>query len=168
MQQTSGSNDGIDWIRRAGRSLALAGAMLPLLLIGGLKFTQIEIEALKPLIGGTPWLAWLYPVFGESGASYFLGIVEITAAALLLASRWSPRAALYGGAMAALTFLVTSSLLFALPISEAKAGGFPALNVLGQFLLKDVALLGIALIIAGEGLVRMRDSNARPLAGGRS
>lgn len=175
MRQAFGSNDDrqfparalndINWIRRAGRSLALIGTILPLLLIGGLKFTQIEIEALKPLIGGTPWLAWLYPVFGEAGASYFLGIVEITAAALLVASPWSPRAAVCGGAMAALTFLVTSSILVALPVWEAKAGGFPALNILGQFLLKDVALLGIALFIAGEGLARMRGSDARPLAG---
>jgi len=112
-----------------------------------------------------PWLAWLYPVFGEAGASYFLGIVEITAAALLVASPWSPRAAVCGGAMAAITFLVTSSLLFALPVWEAQAGGFPALNILGQFLLKDVAFLGIALVIASEGLARMRSSDARPLAG---
>ncbi len=166
MQQIFDSNG--RWIHRAGRSLALTGAVLPLLLIGGLKFTQVEIEALKPLIGGTPWLAWLYQVFGEAGASYFLGIVEITAAALLVASPWSPRAAVCGGAMAALTFLVTSSLLVALPIWEAKAGGFPALNILGQFLLKDVALLGIALVIAGEGFVRLRGTDARRLAGGRS
>jgi uncharacterized membrane protein YkgB len=114
--------DGIDWIRHTGRSLALIGTMLPLLLIGGLKFTQIEIEALT----------------------------------------------VRGGTMAALTFLVTSSLLVALPIWEAKAGGFPALNILRQFLLKDVALLGIALFIAGEGFARMRGSDARPLTGGGS
>lgn len=48
-------------IRRAGRLVALASAVLPLLLIGGLKFTQFEVEALKPLIGGAPWLAWGFP-----------------------------------------------------------------------------------------------------------
>ena len=41
-------------IERAGRVIALIGIVLPLLLIGGLKFTSFEIEALKPLIGGTP------------------------------------------------------------------------------------------------------------------
>jgi uncharacterized membrane protein YkgB len=41
-------------IRRVGRAAALAGVVLPLLLIGGLKFTQFEIEALKPLIGSAP------------------------------------------------------------------------------------------------------------------
>lgn len=37
-----------DMVQRAGRMVALAGVMLPLLLIGGLKFTRFEIEALKP------------------------------------------------------------------------------------------------------------------------
>jgi uncharacterized membrane protein YkgB len=139
---------------RAGRAIALAGAVLPLFLIGILKFTQVEIEALKPLIGGTPWLSWLYPVLGERGAYILLGIVEILAAALLAASPWSARAAIAGGAIAALTFLTTTSLLFALPVWEEASGGFPWLNGLGSFLIKDVALLGIALVVLGEGLER--------------
>ncbi|MGH8175477.1 MAG: YkgB family protein [Steroidobacter sp.] len=154
-------------VQRAGRAIALIGAVLPLLMIGGMKFTQVEIDGLEPLISGTPWLAWLYPVFGKAGASYFLGIVEISVAALLLASPWSPRAAVLGGAAAALTFLITSSLFLTLPVWEEKAGGFPALNILGQFLLKDVALLGIALVITGEALARMRSLRVRPAQGDR-
>jgi uncharacterized membrane protein YkgB len=128
-------------VQRAGRAIALIGAVLPLLMIGGMKFTQVEIDGLEPVISGTPWLAWLYPVFGKAGASYFLGIVEISGAAL--------------------TFLITSSLFLTLPVWEEKAGGFPALNILGQFLLKDVALLGIALVITGEALARMRSLRVR-------
>ena len=41
-------------IQRIGRGLALAGVVFSLLLIGGLKLTQLEVEALLPLIGGTP------------------------------------------------------------------------------------------------------------------
>lgn len=141
-------------ISRAGRALALAGVVLPLLLIGILKFTQVEIDALKPLITGTPWLAWLYPVFGEAGASYLLGIVEILAALLLAASPWSARAGITGGALGVVTFFTTSSLLIALPVWEAASGGFPWLNGLGSFLLKDIALLGIALVVLGESLCR--------------
>ena len=150
-------------IRRAGRAVALAGVVLPLLLIGGLKFTRFEVEALKPLIGGTPWLAWLYPVFGEAGASYLLGVVEIATALLLLTSPWSPRAGVVGGALGGLTFLVTTSLLFALPIWEPAAGGFPALSGAGQFLIKDVALLGISLVVLGESLARVAgNATGRP------
>jgi uncharacterized membrane protein YkgB len=109
---------------------------------------------LKPLITGTPWLAWLYPVFGEAGASYLLGVVEILAALLLAASPWSARAGIAGGALGVVTFFTTSSLLIALPIWEAASGGFPWLNGLGSFLVKDIALLGIALVVLGESLGR--------------
>ena len=142
-------------IQHAGRIVALTGVVLPLLLIGGLKFTQFEIEALRPLISNTPWLAWMYPVLGEAGASYFLGTVEIATALLLIASIRYPRAGVVGGALAALAFLVTTSVLFVMPIWEPTAGGFPALNGFGQFLLKDVALLGISLVVLGESLARV-------------
>jgi uncharacterized membrane protein YkgB len=141
-------------IGRLGRAVALLGVILPLLLIGGMKFTQVEIDGLKPLIGGTPWLAWMYPVFGEAGASYLLGVVEIAAALLLLASPWSALAGVAGGAISAVIFLVTCSIMIALPIWEPTLG-FPALGPLGQFLIKDVALLGIALVVLGESLGRL-------------
>jgi uncharacterized membrane protein YkgB len=144
-------------VRKIGGGVALTGAILPLLLIGGLKFTTPEIEALKPLISGTPWLAWLYPAFGESGASYLLGVVEILAAVLLAVSPWFPRPGLVGAALAAVTFFVTSTLMIVLPVWDESLGGFPALNPGGQFLIKDIALLGIALFVAGDCLARMRD-----------
>ena len=142
-------------IRRAGRAVALTGVVLPLLLIGGLKFTQFEIEALKPLIGSAPWLAWMYSVLGEARTSYLLGVVEITTAFLLIASPRFPRAGVVGGALGALIFFTTTSLLFAIPIWEPAAGGFPAINGAGSFLIKDVALLGVSLVVMGESLGRI-------------
>jgi uncharacterized membrane protein YkgB len=142
----------------AGRALALAGVVLPLFLIGILKFTQIEIDALKPLISGTPWLSWLYPVFGETGASYLLGTVELFTVVLFIASPWSARAGVAAGALGTLTFAVTVSTMFALPIWEESLGSFPWLNALGQFLIKDVALLGVSIIVFGEGLARLTQS----------
>ncbi|WP_287285595.1 DUF417 family protein [Mesorhizobium sp.] len=59
--------------------------------------------------------------------------------------------------MAALIFLVTRSIMVALPIWEPTLG-FPALGPAGQFLIKDVALLGIALVILGERLNRLNKS----------
>jgi reactive chlorine resistance protein C len=147
-------------VRSTGRTIALAGVILPLFLIGILKFTPIEVEALKPLIGGTPWLAWLYPVFGETGAAALLGVVEVITAVLLLASPWSARAGILGGAVGTLTFLVTVSTMLALPIWEAGSGGFPWLDPTGQFLIKDVALLGVSLVVFGEGLDRWRRAAA--------
>ena len=44
--------------------------------------------------------------------------------------------------------------MLALPIWEPTLG-FPALGPLGQFLVKDVALLGIALAVLAESLARL-------------
>jgi uncharacterized membrane protein YkgB len=143
-----------------GRAIALAGVILPLFLIGILKFTAIEVEVLKPLINSTPWLAWLYSIFGEAGTSTLLGVVEVFTAALLLASPWSPRAGVLGGALGAATFAVTSSTMLALPIWEAGSGGFPFLDALGSFLIKDIALLGVSVVVLGEGLARLRARRA--------
>jgi reactive chlorine resistance protein C len=146
--------DGATRLQRWGRVVSLVGVLLPLLLIGGLKFTEPEIEALSPLIAGTPWLSWLHSVFGKAGSSYFLGIVEIAAAIFLMASPWSARAGLIGAGLAILTFLVTSTLI-ALPMAwDPRLGGFPALGPFGQFVIKDIALLGVALLVAGNCLAR--------------
>ena len=137
-----------------GRQIAVLGVVMPLLMIGLLKFTSIEVEALKPLISQTPWLAWLYAVFGETKTSYLLGVVEILAAVLLVASRWSAKAAIAGGALCTLTFVTTLSIMLAVPIWETASGGFPWLNRAGSFLIKDLALLGVSLMVLAEGHVR--------------
>ncbi|MBQ4876412.1 DUF417 family protein [Pseudoalteromonas luteoviolacea] len=146
----------INFMHKVGQGTALLGVVLPLLLIGVLKFTPTEVEALKPVINGTPWLTWLYAVFGFEGASYFLGVVEIITATLLIMSVWSVRAGIMGGAMGTVTFLVTVSTLLVLPIGEDKEGGLPFLNFLGQFLIKDVALLGISILVLANCLARFR------------
>jgi uncharacterized membrane protein YkgB len=143
-------------LQRWSRAVLLAGVALPLLTIGGLKFTAIEVRALQPMIDGTPWLAWTFVVFGETTASRLIGTVEIVVALLLLASPLSPRAGVAGGTLASLIFLVTLSMFFALPVWEAGSGGFPALSGVGAFLVKDLALLGGSLVVASESLARLR------------
>jgi uncharacterized membrane protein YkgB len=60
-----------------------------------------------------------------------------------------------GGALGAATFAVTVSIMLALPVWEASLGGFPWINPLGSFLIKDVALLGVSLVVLGECLARL-------------
>jgi uncharacterized membrane protein YkgB len=59
-------------------------------------------------------------------------------------------------------FATTLSFLLTTPgVWEASLGGFPAISVLpGQFLLKDVVLLGAALFSAGEALEAARRRRA--------
>nr|WP_225779018.1 DUF417 family protein [Pseudomonas sp. Marseille-Q3773] len=64
-------------------------------------------------------------------------------------------AAVAGGALCALTFIATLSILFAVPIWESGSGGFPWLNHNGSCLIKVLALLGISLTILAQGLTRL-------------
>jgi uncharacterized membrane protein YkgB len=67
----------------------------------------------------------------------------------------SATVAAIGSGAAVVMFLATLSFLFSTPGWEASLGGFPALAVVpGQFLLKDVVLLGAAFWLLGEALQR--------------
>ena len=79
-------------------------------------------------------------------------MVEVAVAVLIAARPPSPRASALGSAPAVGMFLTTLSFLATTPgVWEPSAGGFPALSALpGQFLIKDLALLGIALWSLGE------------------
>ena len=82
-----------------------------------------------------------------------LGTVEIAVAAMIALRPVSPRIAALGSGMAVMMFLTTLSFLLSTPGWEASLGGFPALSVVpGQFLLKDVVLLGAAVWSLGEAL----------------
>ena len=74
-------------------------------------------------------------------------------AALLIALRpvW-PRVSAVGSALAVLLFPGTISFLFTTPgVISTHAGGLPVLSALpGQFLLKDLVLIGVALSTLGE------------------
>ena len=58
-----------------------------------------------------------------------------------------------GSVIAIGLFVATISFLFTTPgVGEASAGGFPVLSVTGEFLIKDVALFGIAVWTLGDAL----------------
>ena len=73
--------------------------------------------------------------------------------ALVIATRpfW-PRASAVGSVLAVGMFLTTLSFLVTTPgVWEPSLGGFPALSAIpGQFLIKDLALLGISLWSLGD------------------
>ena len=120
--------------------------------IGAMKFTSYEAESIQGLVANSPFMGWIYSVLTVQGASMLIGSTEIIIAALIAARLWSPRASAIGSALAVGMFLSTLSFLFSTPgVTEASLGGFPALTVLpGQFLVKDIVLLGVALWSFGE------------------
>lgn len=146
---------GLGWaqtLEATGRQTLRYGLVLVLLWIGGMKFTAYEAQGISGFVSNSPLMSWAYLLFSVRSFSTLLGITEI-ATGLLIASRpFSVRAALVGSTLAVGMFFTTLSFLVTTPgVWEASAGGFPALSVVpGQFLLKDVVLLGAAIWLAGQ------------------
>jgi uncharacterized membrane protein YkgB len=90
-------------------------------------------------------MSWLYHIFPVYTFSALLGVLELTAAVLLAIKPLSPKLSIVGSLVAILLFISTVSFLFTTPgVSEPTGGGFPALSLLGEFLLKDIPLLGLS------------------------
>jgi uncharacterized membrane protein YkgB len=121
--------------------------------IGAMKFTAYEAEGIQPLVTNSPLLSWAYTVWGVQSFSNLLGVVEITVAILLALRPVSTRLAAAGSVMAIGMFLTTLSFILSTPGWEPSLGGFPALSGMpGQFLLKDIVLLGAAVWSLGDAL----------------
>lgn len=120
--------------------------------IGFMKFTGYEAEGIRPFVANSPLMSWAYGVLSVRGFSNVLGVVEVAIAVLIAARPIAPRVSALGSALAVAMFLTTLSFLFTTPgVWEPSLGGFPALSAVpGQFLFKDLALLGIALWSFGE------------------
>lgn len=139
-----------------GKAIVRWGLVLVLVWIGAMKFTGYEAMGIQPLVAHSPLVSWMYDVLSVRSFSARLGIVEIATAALIALRRLSPIASALGGLLAIGLFLTTLSFLFSTPGWEPSLGGFPALSAMpGQFLLKDVVLLGASVWVLGESLNAM-------------
>ena len=135
-----------------GRELARYGLVVVVGWIGLMKFTTYEAEGIRPFVANSPLMSWVYGPLSAQGFSAVLGVVEVAVALLIAARPLSPRASALGSALAVGMFLTTLSFLVTTPgVWAADAGGFPALSAIpGQFLIKDLALLGISVWTLGE------------------
>jgi reactive chlorine resistance protein C len=135
-----------------GRQFVRYALVVVIAWIGALKYSSYEATAIHPLIANSPIMSWLYSIFSVRTFATLLGSLEIVAALLIALRFVSPRLSALGSAMAIGLFLGTLSFLFTTPGVTA-AGGFPVLSVLpGQFLLKDLVLIGAALWTLGDSL----------------
>jgi uncharacterized membrane protein YkgB len=114
---------------------------------GGMKFTAYEANAIAPFIAHDPFMSWLHALFGVQGASYVIGVIELSTAAALILGAFQPIFSALGAAMSAATYLITLTFFLSTPgVAEPTAGGFPAITAApGQFLLKDLVLLAASL-----------------------
>ncbi|MBU1347869.1 MAG: DUF417 family protein [Alphaproteobacteria bacterium] len=141
--------------RLDGRAALRFGIALILLWFGYMKFLPYEAEGVRGIAEDYWLFGWLYPLVGVGGASAVIGVLEVTAGALIALGGRCPWAGLVGALMGVATFLVTLSFFFTAPGIVADGYGFPALGSTGQFLAKDVGLLAICLYLAMDARGRL-------------
>jgi reactive chlorine resistance protein C len=143
----------ISSITALGHRVLRYGLALVIGWIGMMKFTGYEANGIQPLVAHSPLMGWMYHFLSVRQFSDGLGVVEVAIALLIALRPWSRKASAVGSALAVVMFLTTLSFLFSTPGWEPSLGGFPSLSAMpGQFLLKDLVLLGAAIWSLGEAL----------------
>src|SRR5579871_3711581 len=153
MQETAHKTSSMSCqVQAVGRELARYGLVVVVGWIGLMKFTAYEAKGISGFVANSPLMSWVYGPLSVRGFSTVLGVVEVAVALLIAARPLLPRVSAFGSALAVGMFLTTLSFLVTTPgVWEPSLGGFPALSAVpGQFLIKDLALLGISLWTLGE------------------
>ncbi len=140
-------------VEHVGALISRYGLVLVLAWIGFGKYVKMESRV---LIEHSPLMSWIYDYAGVATVARTLGSLEIVAAVLIAVRPVWPRTSAVGSALAIALFLGTLSFLFTAPgLVAAHAAGVPVLTAQpGQFLLKDVVLLGVAVWTLGDALSR--------------
>ena len=149
-------------LTRFGQLVSRYGLVVVLAWIGFGKYVKMEARV---LIEHSPLMSWIYDVFSVTTVARGLGTMEIVAALLIALRPLWPRASAAGSASAIVLFLGTLSFLFTTPgVVATYAAGLPVLSALpGQFLLKDLVLIGVAVWTLGDSLTAAANSSpARP------
>jgi len=93
---------------------------------------------------------WLYRILSLQGVSNLIGAIEIAVAALIALRPFSAKLSFIGSIGAVITFVLTVSFLFSTPGAFQFSHGVPLLGDAGQFLIKDLVLLGASIWTAAE------------------
>ncbi|NTY63392.1 DUF417 family protein [Mycolicibacterium sphagni] len=143
-----------------GEIVSRYGLVVVLAWIGFGKYAKMEARV---LIEHSPLMSWLYDFLSVGALARALGTVEIVAAFLIALRPVWPTVSAVGSAMAVFLFLGTLSFLFTTPgLVAAHYDGVPVLGALpGQFLLKDLVLIGVALWTLGDALGAHSRDDAR-------
>jgi uncharacterized membrane protein YkgB len=139
------------------------GLVLVVFWIGCLKFTAYESKGVFNHASHSPLLAWAYHILDVRDFSRGLGTVEIAIALLIAAGPVWPKLSIAGSLGGIGMFLTTLSFVFTTPGVWQAGYGFPALaGFPGQFLIKDVVVLGAAIWTLADSLRRVAAENGTP------
>ena len=131
------------------RPLAILRWVMVVIFISfGMKFTPQSAEGIARFISNSPFVFWLQ-IFGLRGEAYVLGVIELAIAGLLAAGAFSPMLSAAGALMGIVTFAVTWSFFFTTPgvVRWSWSTDPMAWNLTGEFLFKDIVLLGVCIVL---------------------
>jgi uncharacterized membrane protein YkgB len=123
------------------------GMIVMLLWAGSYKMTAPGAEGIIPLVSNSPLISWHFKLFGPYLGSDIIGLTEITAALLIAAGYFRPKAGVIGGLIATVMFFTTSTMLLTTPGATIAVHGIRYMSFLGLFLYKDVISLGVSLYL---------------------
>lgn len=168
MATTMEHAEGTDWgrtLQGIGEKMLRYGLVIILLWVGALKFTAYEAEGIQGLVANSPFMSWAYSVFSVRTFAMLLGVVEIVLGLMIAMRPFAPVVSAVGSIGAIVMFLITLSFVFTTPGVWQPGYGFPFPSPMpGQFLAKDILLLGTAIWTAGEAL---RATRRREVASSR-
>lgn len=141
---------------RVAGTLARYGLVVVIAWIGVLKFTEFEAHGIEPLVSHSPLMSWVYTIVGVTTFSALLGVLEVATALLIAVKPWWPSLSMAGSVIAIGLFVATLSFLFTTPGVFEAAAGFGVLSLTGQFLIKDVALLGLSVWTLADSVRSLR------------
>ncbi len=142
-------------LERLGGFVIRYSLVVILVWIGTLKFTAYEAQGIEPLMTNSPLMSWSFQYLELRDISRVIGVIEIVLGLLIMLGGAAPRLSALGSIVAVGMFLTTLSFLFTTPGIWQPEYGFPYLSPLpGQFLIKDILLLGAAIWTAGDSLRR--------------
>jgi uncharacterized membrane protein YkgB len=142
----------VNGLASAGSSVMRCGLATTLLWIGALKFKDYEVENAEVLVTASPLTSWFRDKLGAQKLGRLIGVAQMTMGSLIAARPVAPQASAVGSFGAAGLFLGTLSFLVTTPESWQEGEGMPKLSMLGESLLKDIVLLGAALLTGAESL----------------
>ncbi len=140
-------------LESVGAKVIRYGLVIILLWVGALKFTAYEAEGVQGLVANSPLMSWMYSVMSVRGVAMLIGVTEIILGLLIATRPFAPFVSAVGSIGAIIMFLITMSFVLTTPGVWQPGYGFPFPSPMpGQFIAKDLALLGIAVWSAGEAL----------------
>jgi uncharacterized membrane protein YkgB len=120
------------------------GMIVMLLWAGSFKMTAPGAEGIVPLVSNSPLIWWHFKLFGPYIGSDIIGLTEWTAAILMIAGYFKPKAGIVGGMIASLMFFITSTMVITAPGTTVSVHGIRYMSFLGLFLFKDVISFGVS------------------------